>query len=198
MKKILFVALALALTFAFASCDLTGGGSADPSTAFINAVNSTDPTTATINTVTTTELGTLNGEFNILYGEGGTATINYSYEQWYKIGEGNGTDLKYTVTGIIERQADGTYTDGKGFTGTAGEAAGFTLNLSGVVANAQYNEAKDTLTATVAAADTQGVFGFALGYDANLTVVISNGAVETITVTYADGTNSGSITCRYR
>ena len=199
MKKILLVVLALACALAFASCELVNNVTTDPGEDFIKAIANTDPTTATINTVTTTELGTLNGEYLVTYGADGAATIDYSYEKWYLVGEGNGTDLKYTVTGTITRQQDGSYADGKGFTANVSPAAtGFTLDLTSVIDSAEINAAYDTLTATVAAADTEAVLGVALGYDVELTVVIGSGVVETITVTFADGTNSGSISCRYR
>ena len=193
MKKILLIALVFACVCALASC-MFGG---DPADAFISAVANTDPNTATITTVTTTELGELNGEYVITYGDEGAASIAYSYEQWHKVGEG--PEPKYTVSGPITRQSDGTYTDGKGFTATADEVtAGFTLDLSGIIDDATINTAGDTLTVTVAADDTASVLGVELDYDVDLTVVISGGTVESITVAFVDGANSGSISCRYR
>lgn len=195
MKKILTITLVLACVLAFASCTF----GVDPATAFTSAVASTDPDTATITTVTSTELGELNGEYVITYGDEGAASIAYSYEQWYKVGEGNGTDTKYTVTGTITRQPDGSYADGKGFTASADSiVAGFSLDLSSIIADADINDAGDTLNATVAAANTEAVLGVELAYDVDLTVIIGGGMVQSISVTFEDDGNTGSITCRYR
>lgn len=193
MKKILTVVLVLACVCALASCVFDS----DPAVAFASAIANTDPEKATINTVTGTELGELKGEYVITYGDEGAASIKYSYEQWNKVGEGD--EPKRTVTGTITRQADGTYTDGKGFSAKADEVtAGFTLNIAGVMDEAEINDAGDTLTVTVASADTEAVLGVKLAYDAELTVIIGGGVVESISVTFADGSNTGSITCKYK
>ena len=190
MKKILSIALILVCVCALFACG--GGGNK-----FVNAVANTNPDTATITTVTTTELGDLTGTFTVTYGDDGAATIEYSYEQWNKVGEGD--EPKSTVTGTITRQEDGSYSDGKGFTGTADEVtAGFNLNLESVVETAEVNAAGDTLTATVLKADTETVLGVAFDYDVELKVVINGDVVETITVTFENGGNSGSITCKYK
>lgn len=173
------------------SCSLFGGGSSSNS-AFEDAIANTNPTKAVIEVVTKTALGDLKASYEIAYNEDGSATIKYSYEKFNAIGEGAENELKSTYSGTVTRNADGTYNGTDVDVSSVGE--GIKLNLSAIASDAKtVNEAGDVLSATVAAADTEAVFGSAFSEDVALEITIANEKVSLITMSYA----SGSIVCRY-
>ncbi|MBQ8290456.1 MAG: hypothetical protein IJY01_06290 [Clostridia bacterium] len=196
MKKILSAVLLLACI-----CMLFACGS--PTSSFENALASNDFTKATITQVTEDQLGSLTGTYTVTYNEDGSATIEYSYEQWTDINNASATELKTVKTGTITRGADGKYTDGKDFSGSADEIpAGFQLNLESVKEDAKISSDKTTLTVDVSADATADVLGVEFPHDVTIEVVLKDKALDTVKVSFTTTDKTGeeynhSITCKY-
>ncbi len=196
MKKIISLAVVLCCLVALVAC------SGSPTSPFESALAVKGFTKATITQVTETALGDLTGTFTVTYNEDGTATIDYEYEQWNDF-TSSSTELKSTVTGSVTRQADGTYSDGKGFNGSADEiTAGFAINLESIRESATVSADGNTLTVTVPADSTEAVLGVNLGFDAELKVVIAGGVLSEVVVSYTvidanEDEYTNTITCKY-
>lgn len=184
MKKIISILLMLTCLVALCSC---GGGIGD----FEKAISASNPTSVKIDTVATSSLGTLNGVYHVAYNEDGTAKMIYEYEKWNTVLEGEGDKTK--VSGTINVAADGSYTD-NGVAGNISTLASGNIKLSSIKDAKVEN---GVLTATVAAADTEAVFGVAFDYDVNFEMSMNETAVETIKISYEKDGFSGSITCVY-
>ena len=126
MKKLLSIILVLACLGALVSCDLFGGGVS----AFEKAIDNTNPDNVIVNATVETALGELNSEFNIHFNEDGSATIEYSTDKFNKIGEGEDGELKSTVTGTIEKSADGTYSGDTEDVDVSGIVGGVKIDVS--------------------------------------------------------------------
>lgn len=194
MKKIIALILVIGCVFALASCDLFSNGNTteepDDSAAIpeIQAkVDASAPAGADITVTFKTTLGELNGTYDVLYNEDGTATVAYSYEKFNTLGEG-ATELKSTFSGNVTVAQDGTVS---GDLGTEGlNAVSFELKLDeskldSVVINA------GMLKANVKAENTEAVLGVALSYDVQLVVATGATAVTSMTVSYT--TNLGEV-----
>ncbi len=196
MKKLLTLALAVALVCMLFSC-----GSATSS--FEKALAGNEFTSATITQVTEDSLGELTGTYTITYNDDGSATIEYSYEQWSDINSTSVTELKTIKTGTITRGADGVYSDGKDFSGSADDIpAGFALNLESVKDDAKISSDKTTLTVDVAAEDTEGVLGVEFSHDVTIEIVLKNKALDTVKVSFTTTDKEGTeynhyISCKY-
>ena len=192
MKKIISLAVILCCLVALVACG-------SPTASFESALAVKGFSKATITQTTETALGDLTGTFTVTYNDDGTATIDYEYEQWNDF-TSNSTELKSTVTGSVTRQADGSYSDGKGFNGSADEiTAGFAINLESVRDSATVDGS--TLTVTVPADSTEAVLGVDLGVDATLTVVIAGTTLSEVTVSYTvvdddDDEYTNTINCK--
>lgn len=195
MKKTISMLVLVAMcVIALASC---GGGSAVNVDTFQNAVNNTNPTKVVINTTTTDALGELKGSFTANFAEDGSSTIAYSYEKWLPIGEGEADELKKTYSGTVACDANGNYS-GDDLDGVIGDISNaVAINLKAITSVVTISEDETTLTATVAAAETEAVFGAAYAYDVTLTVVKGESAVESITITFTNGGTSAEIFARY-
>ncbi len=197
MKKFLSLVVIIACVCMLFSC------SGDATSAFEAAIAGVGAdTSTTITQVTEDVLGELTATYTVTYNDDGSATINYSYEQWKDI-TASGTEDKTVITGTITRAEDGTYTDGKDFSGSADSiAAGFSLNLEAVKDAAEISSDKTTLKVNVAAEDTESVFGFEFSYDVELEIKLKGDALDTVTVSYTyvgDDKNEYdcSISCKY-
>ena len=110
MKKIIALLLVLGCIFVFASCDNNGGkdntdmGGVDISKAISDlqaALDASAPDAADITVVLESSLGNLNGSYNVVFNEDGTATVTYSYEKFNGF-EGKYVPLAETVRGFAE------------------------------------------------------------------------------------------------
>ena len=190
MRKILSFALVIVCAFSLFSCSLLGGKSGEA--VFESAISSTNPSRVVVEVVTHSALGDLNASYNVAYNEDGRAVITYSYEKFNKIGEGAENELKSTYSGTITKNADGTYSGTD--VDVSSVASGISVKLSAINKDSKtINDAGDVLTANIAAADTEAVFGSAFSEDVDLEITIANGVVTLITLNYA----SGSVVCRY-
>ncbi len=187
MKKILALILALCCVFAVVSCggdDNDNDNSAAKIDAFKTAIAATNPEGLVITVTTTTALGDAEAVYNVAYAEDGSAIINYSIEKFVEIDPANPTaDPMTTETGTVTLNADGTFT-GSGLSGTVAELAKGTELDVAAITGATVNDAGDVLTATVAAANTEAVFGVAVAKDVKVEIAIANGVVEQVKLAY--------------
>ena len=82
-------------------------------TPITDAIAATTYTTATVTTAIDSEYGTLTGEYTVTFSENGTATVDYSYEQFTTVSEENADKpMKTTVEGSATIDAQGNVTSG--------------------------------------------------------------------------------------
>lgn len=219
MKKVFALILALACVFccaALVSCGDTptppddGGNTPNPDnpddgnqpldlSAFNTAVNNTDPASSVITTVMESELGELNGRFEITYNEDGTSSIEYSYEKFLPL-DAEGTETKETVTGTVNVQANGSFSDGASFNGQNSVAVSFKLTLDVEKLDGAKVEG-NSLIATVKAANTKAVLGVELASDVTLIVVKGETGLTSVSMSYAIDVSglpgTASVACDY-
>lgn len=190
MKKIIsmLLALACALTcaFALASCDEPDDTPTEPTPVytevakdFITAYGATTATSLATTVKVTLNGTTLNAAYLYSKATDGSATLAYSYDRVPTL-----DDESTSKTGMLVRDAQGNVTG-------EGEAAVFSnFASSGLAVDidsdkiTNYEASGNVLRITVAAADTQAVFGKALGSDAISVITIANGKVDTIALNY--------------
>ena len=196
MKKIL--ALLLIFTCAFALFACGDKGPSPEELAYREAVKTfTDAATAvpeglTVSVKATTELGVLNATYVTVYNQNGTSTIEYSVD---KVNGLDAEDDFTTVTGTITVDANGNYSDGGAFAGANPAAAGVKIDFASNKITCSISG--DTLSAAVAAADTQAVIGISLPSDAVITAVKSADKIVSIAVNYTAETGAVEIACTY-
>ena len=192
MKKIIALLLVLGCIFVFASCDNNGGkdntdkGGVDISKAISDlqaALDASAPDAADITVVLESSLGNLNGSYNVVFNEDGTATVTYSYEKFNGFEESSSSnEIKSTYTSTTTVAADGTVTDSLGGVASV-EAISFDIQLdesklSSVVAGA------GSISAKVKAADTKAILGVEIGYDVDLSISSGKLGVHSIAISY--------------
>ena len=201
MKKIIALMLVLGCIFAFASCEflMNSDNTPDDSASIpdIQAkIDASAPAGADITVTFKTALGDLNGSYDVLYNEDGTATGAYSYEKFNTFSEdGASTDLKTTTEGTVTVAADGKVSGDLGTEGLTAVSFDLKLDenkLSSVVINA------GVLNATVKAENTEAVLGVALNYDAQLVVVTGTNGVTSMTVSYTTTLGNVEIVTLYK
>ena len=168
-------------------------------TAFQSAVDATDPASSVITTAMECELGDLSGRFEITYKEDGTSSIVYSYEKFLPLDAASG-EVKETVSGTVNVNADGSFSDGGSFNGQNSVAVSFKLNLDTEKLDGVRVEG-NSLMATVKAANTQAVLGVALGSDVTLIVVKGENGLSSVSMAYAIDVSglagTASVACDY-
>ena len=195
MKKILALLLILTCSFALFACKEESDPEAEAYAAAVEdfaTASLAAPKGLTVSVTAETALGALKSEYVTTYNEDGSAVIEYSVE---KINGLDSEEDKSVVTGTISVDVGGNYSDGGDFSGANPVANGFKINFKSD--KIKCNIQGDTLRATVAAADTEAVFGVAIPSDAVLTVVRHNGAINTVAVDYTATTGAVNILCTY-
>ena len=194
MKKLFALLLIIGCIFACVACgdDTEGDNTSANLDTFKNAVAASNPTGAVININVETDLGPLSNKYIVTYHQDGTATVNFTEEEFVPFDPANpAADTKKTETGTVTLKADGTYEGA--ISGTAADvAAGIALDV-GKLSGATVTEA-GILTATVAAADTEGALGVKLGADVSVKLSIFDGVVERLEMSYGKTV----ITCVYQ
>ena len=199
MKKIICAVIALCSLLTFVACNGNNnnnqGGPATVAT-FQSAIDSTNPAFATIKTAVTTVLGDLNAKYDITYRTDGSASIEYTYEKFNKLGEGADNEPKTVYTGTINRTAEGVLSgDVNDAPDLDSVSAGTAMALASIPAESvTISESGDTLTATVTKDNSQSVFGVAYSEDVTLVITIANGKIDSIKITGA----TMSIDCSYK
>lgn len=191
MKKIITILLLALLTFSFASCGEGEGPSVD---GFVAAVNNANPEAIEITIKSATALGELSGTYTVTYNEDGSFTIDYVYEKFNDIGEGD--DLKSEVTGKVTCDKNGNYSDGGSLTGKVALAEGAKINLAKVKATISADG--NSLTATVKAEDTKAVLGVELPSDAELVIIKSGDAIVSYSIKYSNASGDVTVSCEYK
>ena len=117
MKKIIALLLALTCVFALVACGddpaPTPDGGDTPNyenlAPFTAAIAASNPASASISVsqIATQFNVTMNGEYDVVYNEDGSATIEYSYDKFNEITDET-TEVTTTVTGTATVAADGT------------------------------------------------------------------------------------------
>ena len=186
MKKLVSLLLALTCVFALFSC--ASGDVKDVA----KLVNGSQPTK--IITLTTHDDGEekLSGKYETLI-EGANSVYTYEYQRYQTVISGvqsGNTDFIETKKGTVYYK-DGAYsTDGENwFTELPDvDAMSMKLNINPKhLKNPKFSDDKKVLTATVAAKNTEAMFGVALNADENgVTVVIEHDGiyVRKITISY--------------
>lgn len=181
MKKILCLILTLVLSLAFVSCDMlnkdggddnsNNGNTQDFFPKFTAAVANSNASSVVANVTTVTELGDLTSSYAIYFAADGSATIQYSYERFLEIGEGNPDEITTTVSGTLYRDKDGNYSENAGVNVSAIEAA-TALDITSLKSKVNINDTGDVLKVAVAKDNTANVFGAQFASDVELTLVL--------------------------
>lgn len=190
MKKILTIVLLALLTFSFVSC-----GDDGPSVeGFTTAINNSDPDSIVVKIKSATALGELSGTYTVTYNEDGSFTIDYVYEKFNDIGEGEGLISK--VPGKVTCDKNGNYSDGGELTGKTALVTGAKINLS-KISGATISQDGNSLTATVKAANTKAVLGVELPSDAELLITKANDAIASYSIKYSNASGEVIVSCEY-
>ena len=196
MKKIF--ALLLIFTCAFALFACGDKGPSPEEIAYREAVKTfTDaaaavPAGLSVTVKATTELGVLNSSYVTVYNQDGTSTIAYSVD---KVNGLESDEDFSTVTGTITVDKNGNYSDGGDFAGSNPAATGVKVDFASDKITCSISG--NTLSAVVAAADTQAVFGISLPSDAVITAVKSADKIASISVNYTATAGAVEIVCTY-
>lgn len=198
MKKLLIIMLALLMTVSFIACGETGdGGNGDEIESaveeFVAAYSATVPVKITVNTKLTTVLGELNSSVETVFNPNGSSTINYSYEKFNEIS--GSAETKSVVSGTVECDKNGNYSDGGEFVGQNNTVTGVKLNLDTSLMDCSVDG--DVLTANVKAENSKAVTGVDFGADVVIMVTKSAGKIIAVTANYNSASGPVSIVCSY-
>lgn len=193
MKKILILILALLSVFTFAACD--GGEVTDTQfDEFKLAYNATVPVKIKVDVLFETTLGDLNSSFETTFNPNGSSKIVYSYDVFNEISSDG--EIKSTVSGEIECDKDGNYSDGGEFVGKNSVVSGVKLNLDASLIKS-YSIEGDVLTATVAKENVKAVTGVDFGADTVLMITKADGKIISVSASYTAPTGNVSLICYY-
>lgn len=207
MKKIIALVLAVACVLALASCDVLDGILGNDGGVDVNAgtgkvsdiqklVDESAPVGADISVTLDSTLGVLNGEYDVVYNEDGSAKVTYTYELFNEFNaESPATELKTAYSGEVNVSATGEL-DAE-LNGVASvEAISFELNLDESKLTDASVEA-GVLTATVSAENTESVLGVNVGYDVSISVSTGADRVTSVAITYVSNAGNVEITTVY-
>lgn len=193
MKKFLILILAILTVFTFAAC----GGEEVTDTEFEEfklAYSATVPAKIKVDVLFETVLGDLNSSFETTFNPNGSSEIVYSYEQFNEISGDSATVS--TVSGTIECDKDGNYSDGGEFVGKNTVVSGVKLNLDASLIKS-YSVEGDVLTATVAKENVKVVTGIDFGADTVLMITKADGKIISVTARYTTQNGDVSVVCYY-
>lgn len=199
MKKILALILIVGCIFAFASCDIFGGKDEKPPvdiSTIQKAIDESAPSSAKITVKLNSVLGDLNGEYNVVFNDDGSANVMYSYELFNEF-NADSIELgpKSTYTGAVTISANGELSEEIGGVASA-EAVSFDIALDDALFETVSVESS-VLKGTIKADNTYDVLGVALDYDAELVILTGNGRVTSIVINYVAESGPIEITATY-
>ncbi len=201
MKKIFAILLVMALMLAVTSCELIDSVfNPDPSADGADiadikaAIENSNPKAADVDVKLTASLGTLNGSYNAVYNEDGSASVNYSYEQFNMITD-ESTELKSTKTGTATVSSTGAVSGNLGGIAPLG-AICFNITLDETLVEIDSLEG-GALYANVPANNTLSVIGMNIGCDAKLTISTGNGVVTSVIISYTSAQGPVEIVALY-
>ena len=195
MKKFLVLMLALLTVFSFVSCDNDNSEPESVFEKFETAIDQTPASKVTVNTKMVSEFGTLNSKISTVFNPDGTATIDYTIQNFNENFDDKGVVI--TKSGKVTLDKNGNYSDGGEFQGSLGTAvANVNLNLVEEKLG-DYKIEGDVLTATVKAADTASVLGTNIAADVALAITVSNNRVISVTMNYELALGAVEVVCSY-
>lgn len=193
MKKIIAFALMLVLAFMLVACTPTAASQTLSS--FNSAIANSSPKSVVIET-SFNHTGfdvEMTGEYTITFNEDGTADVGYWYYKLNDADDDNDELLVLVDNKTAHIAADGTVTGDLDKTVTA--AAKCRINLD--ASKMEYSIDRGILTASVKAADTEAVFGVALGFNATLDMRIVDNAIASYSIRYTTSEGTAVIVCNY-
>lgn len=200
MKRIIALLLVIGCILSFAACDNNQKDEAQDFTKHIEnikaSLEASAPDIADITVTLDSEIGTLEGTYNVVYNEDGSATVTYSYERFNSFNDEAITDgIKSTYTGTVTVAADGTLSEE--LDGTASvEAVTFEINLDKDKLDS-VSASAGILSAKVKAADTESVLGVAIGYDVDILITAGADGVVAIAISYNSASGPVEISASY-
>lgn len=197
MKKIIAIVLIVGCLLAMTSCSLFKKPvNHDSLSAVQSAIDSSAPKSADINVDFDTALGTLEGEYDVVYNENGSATVDYSYEKFNNFNTDTAVrdEIKTTYEGTVEVGADGAVS---GLDGVASvEAVTFELNLSPDKL-LEYTVNAGVFKGKVEAKNTEAVVGVFIDAEVNITITVGAERITSVVMTYELSNGSVEITAIY-
>lgn len=198
MKKIIALILVVGCLLAMSSCSLFNKKQDHTGISAVqSAIDSSAPKSADINVEFDSTLGKLEGEYDVVYNEDGTATVDYTYEKFNNFSADTAVrdEIKSSYTGTVVVAADGSISSG--LDGVASvEAVTFELNLNPDKL-VSYEAGSSVLNAKVAAANTASVIGVAINADVDLVITVGANRVTSVVMTYALTNGTVTITAIY-
>ena len=153
---------------------------------FITAYGATAPKSYVTTTTVEIDGVTLESVYTVTVGNDGNTTINYISD--YIPGINETDDYKQ---GTIVVNADGDVVSGDEAVYAGFASADLELDLGADIT--EYAIADNTLVISVDADDTEAVLGADLGYDATVSLIIKDGKVLSIAISYDSETASNKI-----
>ena len=192
MKKIIAIALSIVSVFALFAC---GGQSAYQKDAkdFIDAFEATKVSTLNVTVSVDGSQGKLTSTYTTVYNEDETSVMTYRIET--VAGLDSAEDIA-VQEGTVTCDKDGKYSDGGAISGKLG-ATGIKFNI-GSDAIKDYEINGNTLSITVAQADSAAVIGIAAASD--VVIVVSKTSANTIAsvaLSFAGSDGNVAIACVY-
>lgn len=189
MKKFLVVLLALACALTMFAC---GDEETVDLSAFNNAATSSKPASATLEVSLDSTLGSLAAKYDIAYAADGSATVNYTREQFNAAGSSN-DEVKSEVSGTVNCDASGKLADAAAFGVDTIPGTNFNFDATKMSVTVNGN----VLSATVSADNTEAVLGANYGADVTLVYTINDGKVASFSMAYTTTVGAISISCAY-
>ena len=153
--------------------------------AFEKAISAASASSVVVEVKTIGDLGELNSSYEVYFAEDNTATIKYSYERFYEIGEGPEGETVKRTEGTIYRDAAGSYSNNAGVDVSAVTAAA-AFNIASLKSAAEINDASDVLTVTVPRMSASAVFGMTFKSNVEFKMILRDKALSKMTLTAAD------------
>lgn len=196
MKKRIFTTVLLVVCMVLTTLLATScGGGASELDAFEAAIENTTPANIDGKITVYTAAGALELEYSAVIEDGGKFTVNYEYTNFNDIATGNAGALQGANSGTV------TY-DGSKFSdeSIAGKIAATAIKLD-LGADMEYSVSSDgkVLSATVAAENTEDVFGIA--YSADVRFVLSQSGEKILSLVLEYTLESGELVkaeCSYK
>ena len=193
MRRFVALMLVAVTVLLLASC---GGTSHSELTVFSDALSGAGVHTAEITTSASNDTLSLSAQYTVTYNDAMTAEIEYTRQTANEIDPDNldGSETVSTVTGNATVDAEGNTVSGSVGALVASVVA-LELTLDGDVMT--YTVDAQTLTATVAAQYTESVFGVDIGEDAVVCIVLSDGVLSSIEITYSTVDTECKLACEF-
>ena len=193
MKKILVMILALTLAFSMFSC-----GSDEQLEPFKAAIAATDPASVSVNVTLASSIGTLNSRFDTVYAEDGSFVLTYEYQEFNSAASSATDGPIKTVSGTVNCDANGNYSDGGAIAGQNAAATGLALDLDNKdLENYSVSADGKVLTVTIPADLSEAVLGVNVGQDSTLVINLAGEKVSSFSLVYTTEQGKVTILCAY-